>query len=455
MTTPSATSPIFADAELVDFIEGRADATLAARITATIDGDPDLAERIAGLDPGLPVVALAFDRLLHSAPRAVLSDALAAAATQHATRPSLEPAASAATRPAGAAFWVAMAFVAGFLLAWGLQEHLRALPQPDAGQPSVSPPLQPGSSPASVSAPASEPTASPAPEPERTGSTLDIRPERKEGDTETPVASAGSQSPEALSRSETPTSSPNPDTPVAVADSDAPEALSRSENPISSPDPDTPVAVAGSDTVATTPSAETQTSPLPAPEKPVGTDIAAAGEGGSSERLGEKATVAPDPTAQVAAAIEVTPPWVEAVASYMRLFTAETLLRSARPLRAMQRELAKLGTRFDLDLQSLSNSIPGLTLQRVDLLELRGRPLLQLAYTDRDGSPVAVCLIVRPADAGSQKASGQRGTLALRRHEVHGLKTVEWDRPRLGLLVMGRASADRLSAAARIIDGLI
>ena len=64
MNTPRA----FSDEDLTAFLDGEADDALMADISAALETDPDLAERMAGLEIPMAAITEAFDQLLGDTP---------------------------------------------------------------------------------------------------------------------------------------------------------------------------------------------------------------------------------------------------------------------------------------------------------------------------------------------------------------------------------------------------
>jgi hypothetical protein len=141
--------------------------------------------------------------------------------------------------------------------------------------------------------------------------------------------------------------------------------------------------------------------------------------------------------------------WVEAVASYVRLMTADTLTQTALPAARQRTQLTRLSRTFGVDLRVLVNTLPGLTLQRIEVLQFNSLPLLQLGFVDPDGTPLAVCILLRPS-ASATDPPGRRDPV-FRQATTQGLHAVSWDQQPKGFLVIGRSMPERLGEMARRI----
>lgn len=86
------------------------------------------------------------------------------------------------------------------------------------------------------------------------------------------------------------------------------------------------------------------------------------------------------------------PGWKAAVASYQALYGVGTLSADAPSSTERADQLARVGDALGLDLQDLPQT-PGLTFKRAQVLEFRGRPLAQIAFSRADGTPVALCIL--------------------------------------------------------------
>jgi anti-sigma factor RsiW len=136
-------------------------------------------------------------------------------------------------------------------------------------------------------------------------------------------------------------------------------------------------------------------------------------------------------------------PWSQAVASYVRLMSADTFRATPMTAGQLSTSLQAAAAATGTDLTALVAQLPDLALARADILTLNGRPLAQLAFLDREGRVIAVCVLAR-ASAPPSPAPRREG-------QAMGLRFVLWDAGRDGRLVIGDAPAQVLSDIARRI----
>ncbi|WP_299046884.1 hypothetical protein [uncultured Tateyamaria sp.] len=128
--------------------------------------------------------------------------------------------------------------------------------------------------------------------------------------------------------------------------------------------------------------------------------------------------------------------WVSFVASYQALYTAETLtLADPSPTEAAV-QLASVSDALGLDLSGLP-ATDGLTFKRAQTLGFNGKPLIQIAFTRADGTPVALCIIPSGPDAKPVSMGA-----------AEGLGLARWNTPGYGFLLIGGTDAAPLAAEA-------
>ncbi|WP_300017611.1 hypothetical protein [uncultured Roseobacter sp.] len=131
--------------------------------------------------------------------------------------------------------------------------------------------------------------------------------------------------------------------------------------------------------------------------------------------------------------------WAGFVASYQKLYTAETLNAIDQPAAETQAQLLRVSEAIGLDLGNLP-AVDGLTLKRAQILGFKGKPLVQIAYQRTDGTPVALCIILSPS----------QDPMPLTESENKGLQTVRWNRDNHGFLLIGDMDPMPLKQAAEV-----
>ena len=122
----------------------------------------------------------------------------------------------------------------------------------------------------------------------------------------------------------------------------------------------------------------------------------------------------------------IAEPWVEAVAGYQSLYARETVAALEEDSSATENELARL-RRTMVPTLNVPNLLPqGLLFKRLQELDFRGQPLVQLVYLPQTGKPVALCIIeeAKPdEEVRVQPISGMQGATWRRHHLAYVLLT--------------------------------
>jgi hypothetical protein len=142
----------------------------------------------------------------------------------------------------------------------------------------------------------------------------------------------------------------------------------------------------------------------------------------------------------------VSPPsWLQAVADYVKLMTPQTLSLAAQNPEQLERSLAAANSASGLKLESLVQRFPDLKLQRAEILELNGRPLVQLAFLDAANEVVAICVLTRKARPDGLPENTRS---PLKSAALANLNVVSWDYNTHGFLVIGKATDNALRQLA-------
>ena len=131
--------------------------------------------------------------------------------------------------------------------------------------------------------------------------------------------------------------------------------------------------------------------------------------------------------------------WAGFVASYQKLYTAETLNAIDQQPAETQAQLLQVSEAIGLALGNLPE-VEGMPLKRAQILGFKGKPLVQIAYQGADGTPVALCIILSPS----------QDPMPLTEGENKGLQTVRWNRDNHGFLLIGDMDPLPLKQAAEV-----
>lgn len=134
----------------------------------------------------------------------------------------------------------------------------------------------------------------------------------------------------------------------------------------------------------------------------------------------------------------MTSNWITEVANYQLLYVRDTV--NPAPKLSSEQQLAlqkKLSNALDGDL-----NIPDLSKQKLDfrrgqLLDIDGKPLVQLAYLPEEGLPVALCVLRNDAEDSLPKSG-----------ESRGLSYIEWSKNGLSYVLIGKTDMKVLESAA-------
>ncbi len=131
------------------------------------------------------------------------------------------------------------------------------------------------------------------------------------------------------------------------------------------------------------------------------------------------------------------PNWRDAVADYQAFLTVESMSVIAEDPASVGQELAAVGAKLSLDLSPEKLALPHVYLKRVQLLDYREHPLVQLAYLSSADGPISFCII----------ANG-RPDQPPQFEERNGFNIVFWTAGGRGYLLIGKAPRDTLEALA-------
>jgi anti-sigma factor RsiW len=133
--------------------------------------------------------------------------------------------------------------------------------------------------------------------------------------------------------------------------------------------------------------------------------------------------------------------WLQAVAQQVSLYGPASLADVSLTPTDAQRRLATLSASLDLSLQPGAVALPGLTLRRVDLLQIAGRPLGQLLYDGSTTGPVALCITAEPGESDAAQVS----------RSIAGMNLVYWNSGGHGFVLVGAAPAAKIEQLSQIV----
>jgi anti-sigma factor RsiW len=118
--------------------------------------------------------------------------------------------------------------------------------------------------------------------------------------------------------------------------------------------------------------------------------------------------------------------WRVAVAEYQALYTTATLAPLDLDPSTQRVEVAGAGAALGRPITFAALQIAGLQFKRAQILDFDGRPLVQFAYLDAAGTPIAFCA-TRTGEADSPVRTG----------ELHTLAAAYWTKDGYAFIVIG------------------
>ncbi len=126
--------------------------------------------------------------------------------------------------------------------------------------------------------------------------------------------------------------------------------------------------------------------------------------------------------------------WTTAVALYQRLYQRETLEAVNFDAPQTHQLLVDLQQRYGMHLRVPDLQPEGLELKRVQFLALGQKPIVQIAYMPRVGTPIALCVTL----------SGSRDDQAIHHKEYAGQHMLVWRQQGISYLLIGTQSEQEL-----------
>lgn len=134
--------------------------------------------------------------------------------------------------------------------------------------------------------------------------------------------------------------------------------------------------------------------------------------------------------------------WRDIVASYVRLYTPETLLNLPDDPALRARELATVGGAIGLRLEPESVELADIALKQAQILRYDKTPLAEINYLDPHYGPMTLCIIPSSLPAAAPRSEIRRG-----------LNVSYWNDGHHGFMVIGAQPASNLMAIAKTLTG--
>jgi len=133
--------------------------------------------------------------------------------------------------------------------------------------------------------------------------------------------------------------------------------------------------------------------------------------------------------------------WHMAVAEYQALYTTDTLKSLDSDPTVLRPQVTRAAAALGAHLAADVLQVPDLQLKRAQILSFDQRPLVQFAYLDRAGTPIAFCATRSdPATAPMQVTT------------MDGLAVAFWSKGGFGYMVIGGRQTADIEAIAKVLQ---
>ena len=129
--------------------------------------------------------------------------------------------------------------------------------------------------------------------------------------------------------------------------------------------------------------------------------------------------------------------WRQAAAQYVSLYSKQTLAGYPVDPTVKKESWQRVSNVLDLPLTGKKAQIDNLTLKGTQILQLKGKPLVQIAYLHKQETPVALCIIKSSKQSFQQKFEQRLG-----------LNIVHWVHNGHGYMLIGKVPKDELQKIA-------
>lgn len=130
--------------------------------------------------------------------------------------------------------------------------------------------------------------------------------------------------------------------------------------------------------------------------------------------------------------------WRAAVAEYQSLFVKETLVNASEDPQAQSANLRSALSHVGLDLSVAKVSVDPMQFKRAEVLNFKGKPLVQMAYLMNGDTPVYFCII-----------KGRKPAHGMESEQREELNIVHWRSKDFGFMVIGDVPGKDLGEIAR------
>ncbi len=130
--------------------------------------------------------------------------------------------------------------------------------------------------------------------------------------------------------------------------------------------------------------------------------------------------------------------WRAAVAEYQALFVKETLAQASLDEQAQSANLRAALSHLGLELSMARISVAPMEFKRAEVLNFKGKPLVQMAYLMHGDKPVSFCIIKSAKPVQDMKSERREG-----------LNIVHWHSKDHGYMIIGDVPDKELGAIAR------
>lgn len=143
------------------------------------------------------------------------------------------------------------------------------------------------------------------------------------------------------------------------------------------------------------------------------------------------------PNSQVEQQIASKEEWRQAVAEYQALYTSNTLNRVNFPVNEQKENLAALSKDIDLEITIEKLLLSELEFKRGQVLNYKGKKLVQLAYLYENSKPVAFCIL-----------NESQGEIELSPEQRKNLEIVHWTKNGRSFMIIGDVPKLKLKSMA-------